>query len=105
MSKQTSLPTNEESVNNVIDEEIESSSPNVANNSDIRQNTRINYTYESSWKDEEIMRCIIWNEEKRKKGRPITLTFISVRDKAEKTLKEFSEIHIKNTNQKYLDGA
>ena len=51
------------------------------------------------------MKCIICNEEKRKKGRPIPLTFISVTEKAEKTLKEFSELHIKNNNQKYLDGV
>ena len=42
---------------------------------------------------------------KRKKGRPIPLTVISVTEKAEKTLKEFSELHIKNNNQKCLDGA
>ena len=51
------------------------------------------------------MKRIICNEEKRKKGRPIPLTIISVTDKAEKTLQEFSELHIKNNNQKYLDGA
>lgn len=44
------------------------------------------------------MKCIICNEEKRKKGRPIPLTVISVTDKAEKTLKEFAELHIKYNN-------
>ena len=87
LSKQTSLPTNEESVSNDIDGEIESSSSSIANTPDIRQSSRKKYTYESSWKDKEIMKCIICNEEKRKKGRPLPLTVISVTEKAEKTLK------------------
>ena len=43
LSKQTSLPINEESVNNVIDEEIESSNSNVTNNPNIIQSTRKKY--------------------------------------------------------------
>ena len=93
LSKQASLPANEESTNNIIDEGIGNSSSNDCDNTEIRQRTRKRYTYHSSWKDEE------------KNGGPIPLPIISVTDTAKKTLKEFSELHIKNNNQKYLDGA
>ena len=42
---------------------------------------------------------------KKDKGRPLPLTNISLTEKEEKSLKEYSELHIKNNNGKYIDGA
>ena len=50
------------------------------------------------WKNKDLMRCIISDEQKRKKGRPLSLANISLTEKAEKTLREYSELHIKNNN-------
>ena len=58
------------------------------------KSARKRYAYTSSWKDKDLMKCIIGDEEKRKKGRPLPLTNISLMEKAEKPLKEYSEIHI-----------
>ena len=52
----------------------------------------------------DLIKCIICDEEKRKKC-PLPLTNISLTEKAEETLKEYSELHIKNNNAKYTDGA
>ena len=48
------------------------------------------------------MKCIVCYEEKR---RPLPSTNISLKEKTKKTLKEYSELHIKNNNAKYIDGA
>ena len=79
------------------------------------------YWDESSWLDDDEKRCIICNKDIRVKGRlvpPKTISIvdkaegrlvplktISIVDKAEPTLKEFAEIHIKNNNLKYVEGA
>ena len=70
-----------------------------------RKSARKRYAYTSSWKDKDLMKCIIWDEEKHKIGRPLSLTNISLMGKAEKPLKEYSELHIKNNNAKYIDGT
>ena len=70
-----------------------------------RKGARKRYAYTSSWKDKDLMKCVICDEEKRKKGRPLPLTNISLTEKAEETLKEYSELYIKNNNAKYIDGA
>ena len=66
-----------------------------------RKGARKKYAYTSSWKDKDLMKCVICDEEKRKKGRPLPLTNISLTEKAEETLKEYSELYIKNNNAKY----
>ena len=65
-----------------------------------RKSARKRYAYTSWWKDKDLMKCIIWDEEKHKIGRPLPLTNISLAEKAEKPLKEYSELHIKNNNAK-----
>ena len=85
--------------------EVETTPENNCEIPDVRKSARKQYKYESSWKEEEKKRCIICNEDKKEKGRLIPLTTISIVDKAEETLEEYAEIHIKNKNQKYLDGA
>ena len=61
--------------------------------------------YLSSWKNKDLMKCIICDEEKRKKRHPLPLANLSSTEKAGKTLREYSELHIKNNNVKYNDGA
>eukprot|EP00112_Aurelia_sp_Birch-Aquarium-sp1_P004612 Seg1523.1 transcript_id=Seg1523.1/GoldUCD/mRNA.D3Y31 product="hypothetical protein" protein_id=Seg1523.1/GoldUCD/D3Y31 len=70
-----------------------------------RRSDRQKYRYESSWQSDDKKRCIICNEDKRIKGRLVDVQTITITDKAEKTLKEFAEIHIQSNNQKYIDGA
>ena len=70
-----------------------------------RKSARKKYAYTLSWKDKDLMKCIICDEEKCKKERPLPLTNISLTEKEEKSLKEYSELHIKNNNGKYIDGA
>ena len=48
---------------------------------------------------------IIWNVLMWRGRHPIPLTNISLTGKAEKTLKEYSELHIKNNNAKHIKGA
>ena len=69
------------------------------------QNARKKYRSVSSWKNKDLMKCIICDEQKRKKGCPLPLANISLTEKEEKTLREYSELHIKNNNVKYIDGA
>ena len=57
------------------------------------------------WKNKDLMKCIICDGQKRKKGRPLPLVNTSWTEKAEKTLLEYSELHVKNNNAKYIDGA
>ena len=47
----------------------------------------------------------ICNKDIRVKGRLVPPKTISIVDKAETTLKEFAEIHIKDNNVKYVEGA
>ena len=60
------------------------------------------YAYPSSWNDKDVIKCIVCYEEKR---RPLPSTNISLKEKTKKTLKEYSELHIKNNNATYIDGA
>ena len=69
-----------------------------------RRSDRQKYRYESSWQSDENKRCIICNEDKKINGRVVDLQTIAITEKAEKTLKEFAEIHVKSHNQKYIDG-
>ena len=55
--------------------------------------------------DNDEKRCIICNKDIRVKSRLVPPKTISIVDKTEPTLKEFSEIHIKNNNLKYVEGA
>ena len=41
-----------------------------------RQSARKKYRYESSWKNKDLTKCIICDEQKRKKGRPLRLANI-----------------------------
>ena len=59
----------------------------------------------SSWKNKDLIKCITWDDKKRKKVRPLPLVNISLTEKAEKTFQEYSELRIKNNNVKYIDGA
>ena len=70
-----------------------------------RKSARKKYAYTLSWKDKDLMKCIICDEEKCKKGRPLPLTNISLTEKEEISLNEYSELHLKNNNGKYIDGA
>ena len=71
----------------------------------LRESVRQQYKYESSWLDDDEKRCVICNKDIRVKGRLVPPKTISIVDKTEPTLKEFSEIHIKNNNLKYVEGA
>lgn len=73
--------------------------------SQLRRSSRAKYKYESSWKEPEKKKCIICNEDKRVKGRLIEVQTISITDKAQKTLEEYANIHMRNNNEKYIDGA
>ena len=66
-----------------------------------RKSARTKYAYTSSSKDKDLVKCIICDEKKRKKERPLPLTNISLTQK----VPEYSELHIKNNNAKYIDGA
>ena len=70
-----------------------------------RRSDRQKYRYESSWQSDDKKRCIICNEDKKIKGRLVDVQTIAITEKAEKTLKEFAEIHVQSNNQKYIDGA
>ena len=78
---------------------------NVSEDEQRRRNDRQKYRYESSWQSDDKKRCIICNEDKRIKGRLVDVQTITITGKAEKTLKEFAEIHVESNNQKYIDGA
>ena len=71
----------------------------------LRKSVRQQYKYESSWLDDDEKRCIICNKDIRVKGRLAPPKTISIVDKAEPTVKEFAEIHIKNNNLKDVEGA
>jgi hypothetical protein len=71
----------------------------------IRQSTRKQFTYKSSWQEVEKNKCIICNEDKRAKGRLIPVQTIRITAKAEETLKEYATLHLKNRNVKYMEGA
>ncbi len=75
------------------------------NNAERRRSDRQKYRYESSWQIDEKKKCIICNEDKRIKGRLVDVQTITITEKAEKTLKEFAEIHVQSKNQKYIDWA
>ena len=55
--------------------------------------------------DDDEKWCIIFDTDIRRKGRLLPPKTISIVDKAEPTLKEFAEIHIKKNNLKYIEGA
>ena len=99
LTSTTQVPLEEEQPSNEsaaeISDEIESR----------RQSSRQQHKYDSSWIDENQKCCIICSKDIRVKGRLIPPKTISIVDKAEPTLKEFAEIHIKNNNLKYVEGA
>ena len=70
-----------------------------------RKSVRQQYQYESSWVDDDEKRCIICNKDIQVKGRLLPPKTISIVDKGEPILKKFAEIHIKNNNVKYVEGA
>ena len=49
--------------------------------------------------------CIICNKDIRVKGRLLPPKTISIVDKAQQTLKELTEIHIKDNSFKYVEGS
>jgi hypothetical protein len=61
--------------------------------------------YTSSWQKEEKKRCIICNDDKWEKGRLIPVQTITLTDKAEATLAEYANLHVKDNNAKYIAGA
>ena len=71
----------------------------------IRQSSRKQLSYNSSWQNTEKKRCIICNEDRHVKGRIVPVQTISITDKAEETLKEYANIHLQSNNLKYVDGA
>ena len=71
----------------------------------LRKSVRQQYKYESSWLDDDEKQCIVCNKDIRVKGRLAPPKTISIVDKVEPTVKEFAEIHIKNNNLKYVEGA
>ena len=71
----------------------------------LRKSVRQQYKYESSWLDDDEKWCVICNKDIRVKGRLVPPKTISIVDKTEPRLKEFAEIHIKNNNLKYVEGA
>ena len=71
----------------------------------LRKSVWQTYKYESSWLDDDEKPCIICNKDIRVKGRLVPPKTISIVDKVEPTLKEFTEIHIKNNNLKYVEGG
>ena len=71
----------------------------------LRKSVWQQYKYDSSWVDNDEERCIICNKDIRVKGRLLPPKTISTVDKAEPALKKFAEIHIKNNNLKYVEGA
>ena len=85
----------------LIDHENSSSATSQSQKRESMRSLQKIYTYESSWKEENLRTRIICNEVKKKKGRLLPLTAITLT----KTLEEFADLHIKNKNIKYLDGA
>ena len=72
---------------------------------DQRKSLRNKQKYESSWTVESQKRCIICNKDIFSKGKLQPPQTISIVDKAEDTLKEFAELHIRNNNEKYVEAS
>ena len=71
----------------------------------LRKSVRHQQRHESSWVDDDQKRCIICNKDIRVKGRLVPAKTVSILDKAEPTLKQFADIHIKNNILKYAEGT
>ena len=71
----------------------------------LRKSVRQHYKYESSWVNSDEKRCISCSNDIRVNARLLSPKTISRVDKAEPRLKAFAEIHIKNNNLKYVEGA